>query len=78
MPLTEVSPQLSTILGGNPPGDWQSAVGWGDAGFKPGNAGLQPGTLPLSHHASDPMGPNVYAGSVVKFNMIVVPTCTEK
>ncbi len=21
-------------LGGNPPGDWQSAVGWGDAGFE--------------------------------------------
>ncbi len=30
-------------LGGNPPGDWQSAVGWGDAGFEPGTAGQQPG-----------------------------------
>ncbi len=39
-------------LGGNPPGDWQSAVGWGDAGFKPGTAGQQPGALPLSYHAS--------------------------
>jgi hypothetical protein len=32
-PLTEVSPQ--------PPEDWQSAVGWGDAGFEPGTAGKQ-------------------------------------
>ncbi len=39
-------------LGGNPPGDWQSVVGWGDAGFEPGTAGQQPGTLPLSYHAS--------------------------
>jgi hypothetical protein len=39
-------------LGGNPPGHWQSAVGWGDAGFEPGTAGQQPGALPLSYHAS--------------------------
>ncbi len=38
-------------LGGNPPGDWQSAVGWGDVGFEPGTAGQQPGVLPLSYHA---------------------------
>ncbi len=37
--LTEVSPQPSAIQGGNPPGDWPSAVGWGDAGFEPGTAG---------------------------------------
>jgi hypothetical protein len=41
-------------LGGNPPGDWQSAVGWGDAGFKPGTAGQQPDALQLSYHASLP------------------------
>jgi hypothetical protein len=35
-PLTEVSPQLSAISGGNPPDNWQSAMGWGDAGFEPG------------------------------------------
>ncbi len=52
MPLTEVSQQLSAIPGGNPPGDWQSAVGWGDPGFEPGTAGQQSGMLPLSHHAS--------------------------
>jgi hypothetical protein len=51
-PLTEVSPQPSAIPGGNPPEDWQSAVGSGDAGFEPGTAGQQSGTLPLSHHAS--------------------------
>ncbi len=39
-------------LGGNPPGDWQSAVGWGDTGFESGTAGQQPGALPLSYHAS--------------------------
>ncbi len=39
-------------LGGNPPGDWQSAVGWGDAGFEPGTAGQHPGALPLSYHTS--------------------------
>jgi hypothetical protein len=39
LPLTEVSPQPSAIPGGNPPGDWQSAAGWGDAGFEPGTAG---------------------------------------
>ncbi len=38
--------------GGNPQGDWQSAVGWGDAGFEPGTAGQQSGALPLSYHAS--------------------------
>jgi hypothetical protein len=38
--------------GGNPPGDWQSAVGWGDAGFEPWTAGQQSGMLPLSYHAS--------------------------
>ncbi len=37
--LTEVSPQPSAIPGGNPPEDWQSAVGWEDAGFEPGTAG---------------------------------------
>ncbi len=52
LPLTEVSPRPSAIPGGNPPGDGQSAVGWGDAGFEPGTAGQQSGTLPLSHHAS--------------------------
>ncbi len=31
----------SAIPGGNPPGDWQSAVGWGDTGFKPGTAEQQ-------------------------------------
>ncbi len=51
--LTEVSPQPSAIPGGNPPQDWQSAMDWGDAGFKPGTAGQQSGALPLSHHASD-------------------------
>jgi hypothetical protein len=40
------------IPGGNPPEDWQSAVGWGDTGFEPGTAGQQSGALPLSHHAS--------------------------
>ncbi len=52
LPLTEVSPQPSAIPGGNPPGDGQSAVGWGDAGFGSGTAGQQSGALPLSHHAS--------------------------
>ncbi len=51
-PLTEVSPQPSAIPGGNPSGDWQSAVGWGGAGFEPGTAGQQSGALPLSHHDS--------------------------
>ncbi len=37
---------------GNLPGDWQSAVGWGDTGFEPRTAGQQSGVLPLSHHAS--------------------------
>ncbi len=52
LPLTEYSLQLSAIPGGNPPGDWQSVVGWGDKGFEPGTAGQQSGALPLSHHAS--------------------------
>jgi hypothetical protein len=39
LPLTEVSPRPSAIPGGNPPGDGQSAVGWGDTGFEPGTAG---------------------------------------
>ncbi len=51
-PLTEVSPRPSAISGGNPPGDGQSAVGWGYAGFEPETAGQQSGALPLSHHAS--------------------------
>jgi hypothetical protein len=51
LPLTEVSSQPSAIPGGNPPEDWQLAVGWGDAGFEPGTAVQQSGTLPLSHHA---------------------------
>jgi hypothetical protein len=52
LPLTEVSPQPSAIPGGNPSGDWQSAVGWGDTEFEPRTAGQQSGALPLSHHAS--------------------------
>jgi hypothetical protein len=52
LPLTEVSPRPSAIPDGNPPGDGQSAVGWGDAGFEPGTAGQQSGALPLSHHDS--------------------------
>ncbi len=52
LPLTEVSPQPSAIRGGNPPGDWQSAVGWGDTRFEPRTAGQQSGTLLLSYHAS--------------------------
>jgi hypothetical protein len=52
LPLTEISPWPSAIPGGNPPGDGQSAVGWGDTGFEPGTAGQQSGALPLSHHAS--------------------------
>ncbi len=55
LPLTEVSPRPSAIPGGNPPGDGQSAVGWGVAGFEPGTAGQQSGALPLSHHASPKM-----------------------
>jgi hypothetical protein len=51
LPLTEVSPQPSAIPGGNPPGDWYSAVGcWGDGGFEPGTAEQQSGALPLSRH----------------------------
>ncbi len=50
-PVTEVSPQPSALPGGNPPEDWQSAVGWGGAGFEPGTAGLQSDVLQLSHHA---------------------------
>jgi hypothetical protein len=52
LPLTEVSPRPSAIPDGKPPGDSQSAVGWGDAGFEPGTAGQQSGALQLSHHAS--------------------------
>ncbi len=52
LPLTEVCQQPRAIPDGNPPGDWQSAVAWGDAGFEPGTAGQHSGTLPLSHHAS--------------------------
>ncbi len=52
-PLAEVSPQPSAIPGGgNPPEDWLSAVGWGDARFEPETAGQQFGVLPLSHRAS--------------------------
>ncbi len=54
LPLTEVRPRPSAIPGGNPSGDGQSAVGWGDAGFEPRTAGQQSGALPLSHHASPP------------------------
>jgi hypothetical protein len=50
--LTEVSRKPSAISGGNPPDDWQSAVGWGDAECEPGTAGQQLDALPLSHHAS--------------------------
>jgi hypothetical protein len=52
LPLTDVSPQPRAIPGGNPPGDWQSAISWGDSGFEPGTAGQQSGALPLSHYAS--------------------------
>jgi exonuclease III len=55
LPITEVSPQASAIPGGNPPGDRQSPVGWGDAGFETGtdrqspvgwgDAGFEPGTM---------------------------------
>jgi hypothetical protein len=45
-------PAAKPIPGGNPPGDWQTVVGWGDEGFEPGTVGQQSGTLPLSHHAS--------------------------
>jgi hypothetical protein len=55
LPLTEVSPRPSAIPDGNPSGDSQSAVGWGDAGFEPGTAGQQSSALPLSHHASRPL-----------------------
>jgi hypothetical protein len=50
--LTKVSSQLSAIPGGNPPGDRQSAVGKGDAGFEPGTAGQQSGAPPRlpPHH----------------------------
>ncbi len=51
----EVSPQPRAIPGGNPPGDWQSAVGWGDARYEPGTAGQQSGALPLSHHHTSQM-----------------------
>jgi hypothetical protein len=57
LPLTEVSPRPSAIPGGNPPGDGQSAMGWGDAGLEPGTAGQQSGALPLSHHASQTIEP---------------------
>jgi hypothetical protein len=43
--------QPAAIPGGNPPEDWLSAVGCGDAGFEPGTAGQQSGALTLSHHA---------------------------
>jgi hypothetical protein len=52
LPLTQVSPQPNAIPGGNPPADWQSAVGWGDTGFEPGTAGQQSGAQPLNHHVS--------------------------
>ncbi len=48
----QFSLQPSAILGGNPPGDRQSAVGWGDTGFEPGTAGLPSGMLQLSLHTS--------------------------
>ncbi len=51
-PHRGVTPQPSAIPVGNPPEDWQSVAGWGDAGFEPGTAGQQSGALPLSHHAS--------------------------
>ncbi len=45
--------------GGNPPENWQSAVGWGDAGFEPRDcrttvwcATIELPCLPLSYHAS--------------------------
>ncbi len=43
-------PSLSSAhsQGGNPPEDWQSAVGWGDAGFEPGTVGQQSDVLLLS------------------------------
>jgi hypothetical protein len=50
LPLTEVSPQPIAIPGGNLPGDWQSAVGWGYFRFEPRTAGpatIEPPCLPL-------------------------------
>ncbi len=43
-------PAAKCHLRWQPTNDWQSAVGWGDAGFEPGTAGQQSGAL--SHHAS--------------------------
>jgi hypothetical protein len=64
LPLTEVSPQPSAIPSGNPPGDWQSTVGWGDTGFKLRTAGQQSGVLPfLSHHSSQKEGACTGVGS---------------
>ncbi len=50
--FSSVAHQPRTIPGGNPPGDLQSAVCWGDTGFEPRTAGQQSIMLPLSHHAS--------------------------
>ncbi len=57
LPLIEVSPQPSAIPGGNPPGDWQSAVDWGDDGFEPGTAFLsdaQNSSAKLTVHSATP------------------------
>jgi hypothetical protein len=50
--FSSVTPHRGQPAGGNPPDDWQSALGWDDAGFEPGTEGQQSGALPLSHHAS--------------------------
>jgi hypothetical protein len=42
---SQVPSQVAT-----PPEDWQSAEGWGDAGFESGTVGQQSDVLPLSHH----------------------------
>jgi hypothetical protein len=45
-PLTEVSPQPSAIPGVNPLEDWQSAVGWGNAGTAGQQSGARATTEP--------------------------------
>ncbi len=53
--FSSVAPNRGQVIPvGNPPEDWQSAVGLGGAGFEPGTAGLQSDVLPLSHHAFPP------------------------
>jgi hypothetical protein len=54
--------QPSAISGGRPLEDWQSAVGWGDAGFEPGAAGQQ--TVKRYHWAPMPpfMNNSIFTG----------------